>query len=313
MADKQTTTVTGVNAALPGDRNSPTPQRLCKQRRGKFRRRRSGPFEYNRKWSMRLIFILTTVFLYAPIIVLIVFSFNNSRRGGNVIWKGFTTKYYAKALGNEELMIAFGNSITIALISTILSVILGALTAIVLWRFRFPLKPLYEGLVSLPIVIPEICMGVSLAMFFSSMGWMRTGDIMWPFNLSNIIIAHITFSFPFAAMVIRTRLQSFNREIEEAARDLGATEYHVFRDILLPHMKPGLIAGALLAFTLSLDDFVITFFTSGPNTITFPVKIYSMVRFSVTPEINAASTVLILLTLVLTFVALRYQRVSDVS
>lgn len=207
-------------------------------------------------------------------------------------------------------MLAFGNSLTIAVASTIVSVMLGALTAIVLWRFRFPLKPVYEGLVSLPIVIPEICMGVSLAMFFSAMGWMQTGDYAWPFNLTNIIIAHITFSFPFAAMVIRTRLQSFNREMEEAARDLGANEFQVFKDILLPHMKPGLIAGALLAFTLSLDDFVITFFTSGPNTVTFPVKIYSMVRFSVTPEINAASTVLIILTLILTFVALRYQRVE---
>jgi len=272
---------------------------------------KAGPFEYSRKWSLRSLFLLGTIFLYAPIIVLIVFSFNNSRRGGNVIWKGFTTKYYGKAFGNDELMLAFGNSLTIAVVSTIISVILGALTAVVLWRFRFPLKPVFEGLVSLPIVIPEICMGVALAMFFSQMGWLATGDNAWPFNLTNIIIAHITFSFPFAAMVIRTRLQSFNREMEEAAKDLGASEFQVFRDILLPHMKPGLIAGALLAFTLSLDDFVITFFTSGPNTITFPVKIYSMVRFSVTPEINAASTVLIILTLILTFVALRYQRVDS--
>lgn len=279
-----------------------------------FRKNKTaGPFDYSRKWSLRTVFSIGAVFLYAPIIVLIIFSFNNSRRGGNIIWKGFTTKYYEKAFGNEELMLAFANSLTIAIASTIVSVLLGAFTAIVLWRFRFPLKPVYEGLVSLPIVIPEICMGVSLAMFFSQMGWMQTGDSVWPFNLTNIIIAHITFSFPFAAMVIRTRLQSFNREMEEAAKDLGANEFQVFKDILLPHMKPGLIAGALLAFTLSLDDFVITFFTSGPNTVTFPVKIYSMVRFSVTPEINAASTVLILLTLFLTFLALRYQRMDSTS
>jgi len=280
----------------------------------KWLRRRSnkaGPFDYSRKWSLRSVFLVGTIFLYAPIIVLIVFSFNDSRRGGNIIWKGFTTKYYGKAFGNDELMLAFGNSITIALVSTIISVLLGALTAVMLWRFRFPFKPLVEGLVSLPIVIPEICLGVAFAMFFSSMGWLATGDTAWPFNLTNIIIAHITFSFPFAAMVIRTRLQSFNREMEEAAKDLGASELQVFKDILLPHMKPGLIAGALLAFTLSLDDFVITFFTSGPNTVTFPVKIYSMVRFSVTPEINAASTVLIIMTLVLTFIALRYQRMDE--
>ncbi len=270
-----------------------------------------NPFEYSRKWSLRIVFLLTFIFLYAPIIVLIIFSFNNSRRGGNVVWKGFTTDYYAKAFANQELVIAFGNSLTIAVISTIFSVILGALTAILLWRFRFPLKPVFEGTVALPIVIPEICMGVSLAMFFSAMGWMTVGEAPWPLNLTNIIIAHITFSFPFAAMVIRTRLQSFNREEEEAAKDLGANEYQVFRDILLPHMKPGLIAGALLAFTLSLDDFVITFFTSGPNTITFPVKVYSMVRFSVTPEINAASTILIIITLVLTAVAMRFQKFGE--
>jgi len=243
----------------------------------------------------------------------VVFSFNNSRRGGNVIWKGFTTKYYGKAFANEELMLAFANSMTIAVTSMIISVFLGALTAIFLWRFRFPFKPLAEGLVSMPIIIPEICMGVSLAMFFSQMGWWTTGNTPWPLNLSNIILAHITFSFPFAAMVIRTRLQNFNREMEEAAKDLGASEYRVFRDILLPHMRPGLIAAALLTFTLSLDDFVITFFTSGPNTVTFPVKIYSMVRFSITPEINAASTILIVLTLILTFLALRYQRLTDIS
>jgi spermidine/putrescine transport system permease protein len=275
------------------------------------RRDKAGPFQYSRKLSMRLVFVAATIFLYAPIVVLVIFSFNDSRRGGNVVWRGFTTDYYAKAFANEDLVLAFANSLTIAVVSTIFSVILGALTAIVLWRFRFPLKPIYEGLVALPIVIPEICMGVSLAMFFSATGMMSAGEAPYPFNLTNIIIAHITFSFPFAAMVIRTRLQSFNREMEEAAKDLGATEAQVFRDILLPHMKPGLIAGALLAFTLSLDDFVITFFTSGPNTITFPVKVYSMVRFSVTPEINAASTVLIIMTLVLTAVAIRFQSFGE--
>jgi spermidine/putrescine transport system permease protein len=268
----------------------------------------AGPFDYARKWQLQLIFLLATIFLYAPIAVLIIFSFNNSRRGGNVVWRGFTTKYYEKALANSQLVEAFTNSLTIAVIATVLSVILGTMTAILLWRFRFPFKPAVEGVVSLPIVIPEICMGVSLAMFFSQMGWLATGDLTWPFNLVNIIVAHTTFCFPFAAMVIRTRLQSFNKELEEAAVDLGATTWMVYRDVILPHLKPGIVAGALLAFTLSLDDFVITFFTSGPNTVTFPVKVYSIVRFSVTPEINAASTILILITLVLTAIAVRIQR-----
>ncbi len=269
--------------------------------------KRAHAFDYSAKPSLRVLFALVTVFLYAPIVVLIVFSFNDARRGGNIVWRGFTTRWYAQAFGNEDLMLAFGNSLTIAFVSTIVSTLLGAMTAVLLWRFRFPFKPLFEGLVSLPIVIPEICMGVALAMFFQSMGWMQTGDLAWPLNLTNITIAHITFSFPFAAMVIRARLQGFDVSMEEAARDLGASEWRVFRDILLPFLRPALVAAALLAFTLSLDDFVVTFFTSGPNTVTFPVKIYSMVRFSVTPEINAASTILIVLTLVLTFVGLRLQ------
>lgn len=272
-------------------------------------RERPGPFQYARKTSMRLVFAATFIFLYAPILVLIVFSFNDAgRRGGNVVWKGFSTKFYEKAFTNDQLIEAFVNSLTIAVISTFVATLLGAMTAMVLWRWRFPLKPVYEGLIALPIVIPEICMGVALAVFFSASGVSIPSDSPWPLSLGNIIIAHITFSFPFAAMVIRTRLQSFNPEVAEAARDLGATEYQVFKDILVPHMIPGLVAGGLLAFTLSLDDFVITFFTSGPNNVTFPVKVYSMVRFSVTPEINAASTVLVLVTIVLTAIAMRFQR-----
>jgi spermidine/putrescine transport system permease protein len=231
------------------------------------------------------------------------FSFNDSRR--NVVWRGFTTDYYVKLWNNESLMLAFANSLTIAVMTTIVSTILGALTAYVLWRYRFPGKAVYEGGMALPIVIPEICMGVAMMVFFARIGW-PTG-LPWPINLGSITIAHIAFAFPFAAIVIRARLESFNRELSECARDLGASEYRVFRDIVVPHMRPGLIAGALLAFTLSLDDFVITFFTAGPDTVTFPVKIYSMVRFSVTPEVNAASTVLILVTLVVTTIALWIQ------
>lgn len=262
-----------------------------------------GPLDYSRRFSLRFTVAVTLFFLYAPIIGLIVFSFNDSRR--NVVWRGFTTDYYVKLFNNDALMLAFGNSLTIAVFTTLFSTVLGALTAYVLWRYRFPGKAVYEGGMALPIVIPEICMGVAMMVFFARIGW--PSGMIWPFNLSAITIAHIAFSFPFAAIVIRARLESFNPELAECARDLGASEYRVFRDVVVPHMKPGLIAGALLAFTLSLDDFVITFFTSGPDTVTFPVKIYSMVRFSVTPEVNAASTVLILLTLVVTAFALRMQ------
>ncbi len=268
-----------------------------------FNRTPLGPLEYTRRLWMRVWIALTLFFLYAPLVALIAFSFNDSKR--NIVWRGFTFKYYGKVFENDALVTALGNSLMIALLATIFSVVLGGMAAVMLWRFKFPGKLGVEGTMSLPIVVPEICMGVAMLIFFAKIGWPT--DLPWPLNLSSIVIAHITFCFPFVALVVRSRLTSFNKEQEEAAKDLGATEWQAFRDVLLPHMKPGLIAGALLAFTLSLDDFVITFFTSGPNTITFPVKVYSMVRFSVTPEVNAASAILILLTIILTTVALKLQ------
>jgi spermidine/putrescine transport system permease protein len=266
-----------------------------------------APLEYTRRRWMRGWIAAVTFFLYAPLVVLFVFSFNDSK--ANIVWKGFTFKYYDKAFHNVALMEALGNSLTIAALATLFSLILGALAAVMLWRFRFPLKAGMEGVMSLPIVVPEICMGVAMLVFFAAIGW--PNDLPWPLSLGAITIAHITFCFPFVTMVVRARLATFNREEEEAAKDLGATEWQAFRDVLLPHMRPGLIAGALLSFTLSLDDFVITFFTSGPNTVTFPVKVYSMVRFSVTPEVNAVSTLLILITIILTTVALKMQDISS--
>ena len=275
-----------------------------------FARTPRAPLEYSRTLWMRAWVGLVMLFLYAPLIVLMIFSFNDSKR--NVVWRGFTTKYYEKALGNDVLVEALVNSLTIAALATIASLILGAVAAVMLWRFRFPLKGAVDGTISLPIIVPEICMGVAFLIFFAK--WLEwPTDLIWPFNLGAIVIAHITFCFPFVTMVVRSRLASFNREQEEAAKDLGAGEWAVFRDVLIPHMKPALVAGALLSFTLSLDDFVITYFTSGPDTITFPVKVYSMVRFSVTPEVNAASNLLIILTIVLTAVALKLQGVKAIA
>ncbi|SEH18800.1 spermidine/putrescine transport system permease protein [Sphingopyxis sp. YR583] len=274
-----------------------------------FARQPIAPLEYSRTLWMRLWVGAVMVFLYAPLIVLMIFSFNDSKR--NVVWRGFTTKYYEKALGNDQLVEALVNSLTIAALATIVSLALGAVAAVMLWRFRFPLKGAVDGTISLPIIVPEICLGVAFLMFFAAVGWPT--DLVWPFNLGAITIAHITFCFPFVTMVVRSRLATFNREQEEAAKDLGASEWQVFRDVLIPHIRPALVAGALLSFTLSLDDFVITYFTSGPDTITFPVKVYSMVRFSVTPEVNAASTLLIILTVAITFVALKAQGVKAIA
>ena len=263
-----------------------------------------GPLDYLGRWPLRLWLAGVGLFLYAPLLSLIVFSFNDSKR--TTVWRGFTLHWYADLFQDADLLLAFGNSLAIALISTAISLVLGTLVALLLWRFRFPGKAGLEGLLALPIVVPEICLGVAFLVFFTSVLPWPT-DLAWPFNLGAIIIAHVSFSFSFVALVVRARLASFNRDFEEAARDLGATEWQIFRDILVPHLKPGLVAGALLAFTLSLDDFVITFFTSGPDTVTFPIKVYAMVRFSVTPEVNAASTLLIVLTAGLTALALKLQ------
>jgi spermidine/putrescine transport system permease protein len=273
-------------------------------------RRTAGPLEYLRRWQLQLWLILVGLFLYVPLITLIIFSFNDSRR--NIVWRGFTTDWYGKVFQDLGLLEAFANSLTIAALSTIFSVVFGALAAIALWRFNFRGHTVFEGAMAMPIVIPEICMGVSMLVFFARiLPW--PPELFWPLDLGPIVIAHISFSFPFVAVVVRARLASFDRAQEEAARDLGASDWQAFRDVLIPHLTPSLVAGALLAFTLSLDDFVITFFTAGPDTITFPVKVYSMVRFSVTPEVNAASTLLIVLTVALTIVALRFQKPQEVA
>jgi spermidine/putrescine transport system permease protein len=267
-------------------------------------RKSPGLLDYAGRWPLRLWVLLVGLFLYAPLLVLVVMSFNDSKR--TTTWRGFTLEWYGKVFADTELVQALGNSLTIAALSTVLSVILGTLAAVALWRFRFPGKTLVEGGFSLPIVVPEICLGVALLIFFARvMPWPQ--GLPWPLSLGAITISHVAFSFPFVAVVVRARLQSFDRAQEEAARDLGASELQALWDVIIPHLRPALLAGALLAFTLSLDDFVITFFTAGPDTVTFPVKVYSMVRFSVTPKVNAISTLLLVFTVVLTFVALRLQ------
>ncbi len=264
---------------------------------------RPGPLDYLRRWWLRGWILAVVVFLYAPIVCLVVFSFNDSRR--NIVWQGFTLDYYGRALRNASLIEAFTNSLVVALVATVLSTIIGALLALALWRFRFVGRSAVEAGSALPIVIPEICMGVALLVFFTRVGW-PTG-LVWPLNLSSVIFSHVAFAFPFVTVVVRARMEGFDRSLEEASKDLGASEWQTFWNVTLPYMKPGLIAGALLAMTLSLDDFVITFFTSGPETLTFPVKVYSMVRFGATPEVNAASTVLIVVTILLTIIAIRLQ------
>src|SRR5438067_10473293 len=211
----------------------------------------SGPLEYGNPLSLKLLFGATVFVLYMTILRLMAFSFHTDRRG--VVWRGFTFDNYVKAWNNRELQEALINSLAIAVLATLISTIIGAMLALLLWRFRFRGKSAYEGFMALPIVIPEICMGVALALFFANTGMMEgVVPLPWPVNLSNIIISHVAVCFPFVAIVVRSRLVGFNRQLEEASKDLGASEWQTFWNILVPFMMPGLIAGALLAFTLSL-------------------------------------------------------------
>jgi len=256
-----------------------------------------NPLDYTRKGWMKTVLGLNFFFLYFPIVALVAFSFNDSKR--NIVWRGFTFKYYIKAYNNEALHSAFMNSMIVASISTVVSTILGTMLGLALYRYRFPGKAAYEGFAHLPIMIPEICMGVAMLAFFSV--------IDMPLGLFTITVSHIAFTIPFVAVVIRARMSGFDTSFEEVSYDLGATQWQTFWNVTFPYLKPGVVAGALLAFTLSIDDFVITFFTAGVGSTTLPIKIYAMLRFSVTPEVNAASTVLIVLTLTLTIIAMTIQ------
>jgi spermidine/putrescine transport system permease protein len=236
--------------------------------------------------------VLAYVFLYAPLVIVVIYSFNDSRL--NAQWVGFTLEWYRKLFADEEMLTAARNSLVIGLVASIVSTALGTMAGYAMYRYKLRLLPI---LVVAPIAIPEILMGVSLLIFFVG--------INLTLGLISITLAHIAFCIGFVAIVVRSRLAGMDESLVEAARDLGATPWGAFRLITLPLIMPGVIAGALMAFTLSIDDFVVTYFTAGADALTLPLKIYTMVKISVTPEVNAVSTLLMLLTLALIVVASR--------
>jgi spermidine/putrescine transport system permease protein len=231
-------------------------------------------------------------FLYIPLVIVIVYSFNNSRL--NAEWVGFTLDWYDKLFHNDEMLTAAGNSLAIALTASLVSTVLGTMAGVAMYRYKLRLLPL---LVLTPIAIPEILMGVSLLIFFVL--------VNFTLGLVSVALAHIAFCIGFVAIVVRARLAGMDESLTEAARDCGATPWEAFRYVTLPLIMPGVIAGALMAFTLSIDDFVITFFTAGAGTVTLPLQIYSMIKIAVTPEVNAVSSLLMLLTLALIIIASR--------
>lgn len=265
--------------------------------------------------------ILGLFFLYLPIFILIIFSFNASRF--NSVWRGFTLDWYKSLLsgitdGNAQFtdaMVweALRNSLIVAVISTFFSTVLGTLLALALERFQFRGRNWLEGLIILPIIIPEITMGISLLVFFSLVFKLvetLTG-IHLVLGLPTVIIGHIAFSLSFVAITVGGRIAELEPSLEEAAWDLGANEWQTMRRIILPLITPSIVSAALLAFTLSLDDFVITFFTTGVGATTLPLFVYGMIRFSVSPVINAISTLMLIASLILVVSSLILQRESS--
>lgn len=231
---------------------------------------------------------LVFAFLYIPMLMVIIFSFNTSKM--NIVWEGFTLSWYGTFFQNTPLMESLWNTLIIAVSSTIVSTVIGTLGAIGLYKYDFKGKAIIDKLLYIPIVIPEIILGVSLLSVFSILNV--------PLGLLSITLAHITFSIPFVVITVRARLAGLDHSLEEAAMDLGASRLKTFFTITLPILMPGVVSGATLAFALSIDDVVISFFTCGPDSTTFPIKIMSMVKTGVTPEVNALSTIIMFVTIV---------------
>jgi spermidine/putrescine transport system permease protein len=227
---------------------------------------------------------LTYAFLFAPIVILIIFSFNDSRR--TFVWQGFTLDWYPRLFANREVLHALGVTLQVAAVAVVGSTILGSLLGLGLARLRFRGSGAVQTLLLLPIITPEIIMGISLLVFFTQVFGLN-GSIV------QISLAHITFCISYVAITVRARAANLDPRLEEAARDLGASAWGAFRHVTLPLLAPGIAAGAMLAFALSFDDLVVTSFNAGVGSTTLPINIYSAIRFGVTPQINAISTIIV--------------------
>ena len=238
---------------------------------------------------LRLYSLLAYAFIYVPILILIIFSFNSQKL--NIHWQGFTLAWYNTLFHDQQVLLATRNTLMIAGIATLFSTVIGTMAALAMQRYHFPGYAASETLMYIPIIIPEVVMGISLLVFFVL--------VKVTLGLVTITLSHIAFDIPFVALVVRARLHGYDNSIDEAAMDLGANEITTFWRVTLPTIMPGVLSGAMLALTLSLDDYVITYFTAGPGSTTLPLRVFSMVRFTVTPEINALSTLWVLIVFVI--------------
>ena len=253
------------------------------------RRRRASPW-------LRLLMTLLYGFLYLPLVVLVVLSFNDANRS-SVSWQGFSVKWYGEMIRDPAILSAVATTLVIAALATAISVALGTLLALGLERYTR--SAVIDGAVYVPILVPDIVTGIALLSFYSL--------IHFSLGIGSIVIAHSVWGIAFAAAIIRTRLRGFDRSIEEASLDLGVKELPTFFKVTLPVIWPGILAAALVVFTLSVDEFVIAYFTSG-QTVTFPIQVYSMIRFGVTPEINAVATAMLSFSMILIVLALVVSR-----
>lgn len=243
------------------------------------------------------------LFLYAPIVVVVIYSFNAARFGAG--WTGFTTKWYATLFENSLALSAAKNTLLLAVFSTLISTVLGTMLGYGLNRCEFPGKKFFARMLYVPVFIPDIVMAVAFLLFYAMMrSWLGLFEL----GMTTMVLAHVTFQIPFVAIVVRSRLVGLDPALEEAARDLGADGWQTFWQITFPLILPGIIAAMMLAFTLSLDDFVVSFFTSGPGSTTLPILIYASVKRGVTPDINALSTLLIAASMVGTIAMAFLQR-----
>ncbi|KGX91779.1 ABC transporter permease [Pontibacillus marinus] len=241
--------------------------------------------------------ILVYIFFYVPILILMIYSFNDSKISTS--WQGFTFDWYNKLFSNSAIGSAVLNSLTVALFTTLISLIIGTTAAIALYRYDFPGKKYIDLLFYLPIVIPPIIIGVALLTVYAR--------LKVALGIQTIIPGHVVLTTPFVTMLVMSRLQGFDHSLEDAAKDLGANAWNTFWRVTLPLIFPSILSGALLSFTISVDEFVVSFFTTGPGASTLPVMIYSMVRTGVTPEINALSTIMILVTVFVVLLAEKWR------
>lgn len=254
------------------------------------------------------------LFLYLPILILIFFSFNASRSTAQ--WAGFSLQWYEEMFKDDQIILALWNSLFVALVSTAISTVIGTLAALAMERYRFRGQLMMDAVLYLPVVIPEIAMGIMLLIFFNVSG---IGFEPWKLSFFgvrlavpySVIIGHVAFNISFVAIVVRARLAQMDDTLEEAAHDLYANTWQTFWRVTFPMMLPGIIGGALLAFTLSLDDFIITFFTSGAGFNTLPVRVFGMIKKGVTPKINAVSTLMVAFSMLLILISLIFRKGGD--